>query len=884
MTDIQLASKSTNNLVLTTTDTLTNQVTITFPQDQFGARYILCHADAGGNVIEDDENNNVLASSIMLFESPHPDIKTQSLLAPATVKAGVSFHLTYQLTNIGDRAVTQSITDSIFISFSSTWSRATATPLGTHSTTLLDTSQVISFDVLLSTPISQNPNLYYLYIISDATSKVYEGSGEANNIQRSAAFVLEAYPEIDLALHSISGIADTLTSGQSVLVTYTVQNLSSASTYYYAWTEKWYLSVDSLWSPSTDMLMGSFVYNTGKVLANGTRTPSARLSLPHGITGDYYVFIETDAGDLNKDIDRNNNHNTVRVIGHAKKIHIKLEFYPDLAVSDFNCPVEINSGQYFDIITKVANDGNGFSGSRTDKIFVSANNTIEIGDLALATVVKSALAPGQMQADTHHVFVPANYNGNYFILYSIDHGNAVYEHGNESNNFLITSIIATPPPPADLIVKNILVPDSVLAGEIDTITWQTENKGSNPAYGQFREIVYLSLDTTWQVTDEVLGIWDGQLYLSSGTTTTKSLGVPYNNVTNANYHTLIRTDARNNIPESNEENNDGYSFDLTNVDIEEIFLEDVKNTDLLANANRYFKVYIDAGNAERNVLIELTGDSLSGINQMYVKHGTVPTEAENDYAYDNPSSPHQRIVIHGAIPGYYYIMIKGFRMGTSAAQQVSILARILKMELLEISPDEAGNHGMITMEGLGSELDSLTQVKLIRSGNGEYLEIEADTFVTLDGGIRILARFNLTGRPVGIYHVQCIRDNKWVATLQNCFTIIEGDGHEIAVRWELTPKSYNPRLSTIIQMKIDIENIGDADAEDRFVLVGTPDFNNPVFYSLADYYNGINHTQLELPSEDLNGFPNILRPGGRRTYYVYGQVGGTQGFSVTYDK
>ena len=884
MTDLQLASKTVNNNVLTTTDTLTQTFLTSVPADQFGSKYLLCQTDASQVVYEANENNNVLASPIMLFESPHPDVQASAFVTPDTITAGVPFHIQYQLSNVGDIAITQQVTDSIFISFSPTWNRAVAIPLGIQTLTLLDTGAMISNDLALSTALQQNPNQYYLYIVSDARAKIYEGSGESNNILRSGQLVLLAYPELDLRLSGLGGVADTVNSGQVLNVTYTIENISETITYYSAWSEKWYFSVDSVFSAATDMAIEVFSYSAGKISGNGSKVTSAALHVPHGITGNYYVFVETDFSDLNNDSNRSNNSNTIRISGMAHRIHIRLAPYPDLSVDNFVCPVEVISGQYFDIITSVANVGERIAGYRTDKLFISTNNIIESGDLALATVVKSPLNNGSVQHDTLRVFVPASYSGNYFIIWAIDHGNIVYEYEREENNILIASIIATPPPPADLIVKNILVPDSVLAGETADISWQTENKGANPAYGQFREIVYLSPDTTWNLTDEVIGIWDGPVLISAGSTVTKTVPMKYNNVTNADYHTIIRTDAKNNIPESNEENNDGYSYDLTNIDIEEIFLESPKEATLADTVNLYYKVYIDAANAGRNLLIELTGDSLTGINQLYTKYGSVPTEADNDYAYSESFSAYQRIVVRDAVPGYYYIMVNGFRVSTSAPQSITILARILKMELLDISPGEAGNKGFVTIEVFGSELDSLDLVKFIKAGSGEYHEILADTFVSLDGGTRVLARFNLAGEATGLYHVQCIRDSRWAPTLRNCFTIFEGSGARIGVQWQLTPKSYNPRFSTIIQIKIDIENIGDADAMDRFVLVGTPNFNNPVYYSLEDYYNATSHTQLVLPSEDLNGFPNILRPGGRRTYYVYGRVGGTQGFSVTYDR
>lgn len=884
MTDIQLGSKTVNNSIITTTDTLSQSISVYIPADQFGSKYLLCHTDASGWAYEVNENNNVKASPIMLFESPHPDVIASVLDVPDTVTAGLAFPIQYHLANEGDVPVTQTITDSIFISFSPTWNRAVATPLAIRTTTLIDTGATITHTLNVSTSLSQNPNQYYIYIVSDAKNIIYEGSGESNNILRSDQFVVLSYPEIDLKLVAIGGIPDSINSGQALNVNYNIHNLTNAHTYYTAWSEKWYLSTDSIFNTGSDMLIEIFTYTGGVILANTSKPVTALLHVPNGITGDYYVFIETDYQDLNNDPDRNNNVNTVRVAGAAKLIHVRLSPYPDLSIENLAYPVEVVSGQYFDIITSVKNIGESIAGSRTDKIFISTNNTIENGDLALATVMKGPLNVGMQHQDTVSVFVPASYSGNYFILYSIDHGDVIYEYEREENNMLISSVIATPPPPADLIVKNILVPDSVLAGQSASITWQTENQGANPAYGQFREIIYLSPDTTWNISDEVIGIWDGNIQLSAGNTVTKTVSTAYNNVTNADYHTIIRTDAKNNVPESNEDNNDGYSYDLTNVDIEEIFLEDIKYADLPVNVNLYYKLYIEADLAERNILIDLIGDSLAGINQMYVKYGVVPTEAEHDYAYDNPLSPHQRIVIHDAIPGYYYIMINGLRVGNSLPQPISVLARALKMEVLKITPDEAGNHGKLTMDIWGSELDSLTEVKLIRSGDGTYEEIQADTFVTLDNGLRVLARFNFKGQNPGLFHVQCIRDNKWVATLHDCFTLVEGGGHEIAVRWQCTPKVFNPRFSTIIQIKIDIENIGDSDAEERVVFVGTPNYNNPVYYSLADYHNGLSHTQLVLPSEDLNGFPGILRPGGRRTYYVYGRVSGTQGFSVIYDK
>ena len=885
MTDILLSTRSVNNIALTPEDTVSNTFNIQMPSDQFGSKYLLVVADANQVVFESNELNNVLASPITIFEAPHPDLNVSNINAPNTIVAGVTFDLSYTLRNQGDVPLTVNTTDSIFISFSPSWNRATAIPLGTRQTSLLDTGQTITYTVPLETTYNQNPNEYYIYIISDATQKAYEGSGEANNIGRSDLIVLETYPDIDLSLIALSGLPDTLTSGQPYNVQYEVSNLTDFPTYFSGWTDRYYFSADSIFNAGSDMLLGSVAYSGGSIEQNEPALISMQWRVPHGITGDYYAFIETDSEDKNEDINRLNNANTIRIAGDAKRLHVKLALYPDLQPTSFNCPVEVVSGQYFTINTSVTNQGLGSARARTDKIFVSTNNTIENGDLTLASLSKAVLGSQLTQSDNLSVFVPANYSGNYFIIYSVDHGNLVYEHLQENDNIILTSIIATPPPPADLIITDVLVPDSVLAGQTASITWNTENTGTNPASGIFREIVYLSADTSWNLTDEVIGIWDGSVSLGPGAVSTKTVAFPYNNVTNADYHTIIRTDARNNIPESHEDNNEGFSYDLTNVDIEELFINQNEHAILVEGVNRYYKVLIEADVAGRNVLVSLTGDSLVGVNQMFVKYEAVPTPADHDFAYTAPFYPHQRIIIRGAEPGYYYIMINGFKSGDSTPQDVEILARVIPMELLDISPRRGGNKGFTTIEAIGSELDSIVVVKLVRNDTTQsYFEIIADTFFMTDEGTRIIARFNLEGQPLAHYDFLCQRESIWMTKLERVFEVIEGSGPDLQVHWDFNPKSFNPRFTTIFQIKIDVENRGDTDAMERYIRVGAPEYNNPMYYSLQDYYNGIVHPQLVLASEDQGGFPGILRPGGRRTFYVFGRVGGTQGFSISYDK
>src|SRR5690606_33142753 len=189
-TDILLTTRSLTNLLLAPGDSVTFNHTFATRPDQIGPWYLLLVTDAAQAIHENNNDNNILASAITLFEAPHPDLVPGNIAVPDTLVAGVNFTCQYTLANTGNAPLTQSVTDSLFLSFSPTWNRATATFLGTRGTAFLDTGGVVNHSITLRPPVGQNPNEYYLYVVGDATGKVYESAGESNNIARSGLVVL----------------------------------------------------------------------------------------------------------------------------------------------------------------------------------------------------------------------------------------------------------------------------------------------------------------------------------------------------------------------------------------------------------------------------------------------------------------------------------------------------------------------------------------------------------------------------------------------------------------------------------------------------------------------------------------------------------------------
>jgi hypothetical protein len=883
--DILLQEQYISNPQLPINDIDTFSASVILPPQYIGNYYIISVIDAYNNAFETNENNNVyISNKVLLYSGLSPDIEASNIAVPATAIAGKNLNFSYSIQNNGDIDIKSPFTDSIFISFSTVWNRSNATFLGIQQINQLDTEQVLNINLSLLTSINQTSNVYYLYVISDAKGQIFEGTlGEANNVKRSNGFTIQPYPPIDIRVLSFTGLPDTMTFGLSYPMNYSIKNQGMDQTFYSSWIDKLYLSTDSLFDQN-DLEIRTLEYTQGNINKDSIKNISASIILPNGLLGDYYLILNCDANNKNNDINLTNNIIPRRQGNVAKKIHIKQGLYPDIIPTNLSIPITVTAGLYFDAIVSTTNQGQFNAGSRNDKLFISTDPIVNIGDRELEDKNHTQLNIGVVKKDTFKVFIPANYQGNYFIIFSADHNNSIYEYGNEGNNIVIASIEVLAPPPSDLKIKDVVVPISVLAGKKDTIEWTTTNIGANPAIANMREIIYLSQDTTWDLNDEVLGIKDYNIYIPPSGQLKNAYQATYNNVSNGDYHTIIRTDARNNVLESNEDNNETASIDITNIDIEEIYVERLKTDNVAINENNYYKIKINAEEAGRNLLVTLKGDSIYGQTEMYIKYGRVPTEADNDLAYSQPYKPNQEILVKKIVPGYYYILVKGRMSNSVALQNITILPEIKRMYISDFNPKKGSNKGWVTMIIEGSELDSLETVELVLNDTSKYYAIQADTFIQLNEGGKVLARFNLQDKLLGWYDLQCVRPDGFMARRKSSFEIINGALPQLAVSWNFTPNSFHGSRAglDLCQITVSIENLGDNDLGNHTVRVGAPQGENQMYYTQNDNFNNNHYEILILKAEDEGGLPGILKPRGRRVFNVYGKWTGYQGFTVGY--
>jgi len=155
------------------------------------------------------------------------------------------------------------------------------------------------------------------------------------------------------------------------------------------------------------------------------------------------------------------------------------------------------------------------------------------------------------------------------------------------------------PPPADLSIGTITVPGHAVLGVDATITYSVTNLSSEAALGSWIDSIFLSLDEIWDVNDALFGRVDHSGGLAAGASYAETLTKPVPGLAPGQYHVIIRSDIRNNLPESNEGNNIGVSLDRAEVDAPVLRLGVAASGTLRVGGSVYYKIDVPAGETLR---------------------------------------------------------------------------------------------------------------------------------------------------------------------------------------------------------------------------------------------------------------------------------------------
>jgi Concanavalin A-like lectin/glucanases superfamily/Putative metal-binding motif/CARDB len=311
-------------------------------------------------------------------------------------------------------------------------------------------------------------------------------------------FSVRALP--DLVVPNIN-IPNTAVGGQDISVGWQTKNIGAGSTETAVWIDKVYLSSNDSLEPGTDLLVASHL-NFSSLTHGQAYNDSAIIHLPVNIAGIFYLIVHTDANLLLTE------HNELNNISHSTTpFIIAIPPLPDLQVETISPQTNVFSGDTINITYTIKNRGN-FKADHFIKNNIYITSNAQLGDITSLKIAGTdsalvLLQPGASKTFHTKAVIPPHISGTLFVHVYTDATNLVYEGPADNNNSSSTAINVFLTPPADLIVNNFEMADSVYAGSNALFKYTIKNIGFNKTDSSWYVGVFFSRDTFFSLATAI---------------------------------------------------------------------------------------------------------------------------------------------------------------------------------------------------------------------------------------------------------------------------------------------------------------------------------------------------------------------------------------------
>jgi hypothetical protein len=877
----------------------------TLPNNLSGTKYFFVHANYDSSFRETNYTNNTSAAAGVTIANPIAvDLAVSAVAVADTVFTVYSSKIKYTVVNNGPGATYGNWTDSIFIScspvynpsgsyFVATRNHNETVNSGSAYTDSFQVSMPFSWRISNCFPETMNATAYF-FVKTNAGGQLYDTVN--NNTGGSGAKIL-INPLVDHIVTSFTG-PDTATVARPFTSSWTVKNVGyhPAISDYLSWIDKVYFSPDSI--ENGNDIPSSHFYIDSRLERNQSYSEIQSIVPPNTPTGDYYVYLKTNAGNsITGEKVTNNNARFIREpSGTAKKIHVVQPLLPDLIDTILSVPSTAAAGQPLTLVYRTSNIGAGstYPSFYSNTIYLSSDFIPgNAGDIELAARnMSSVLQAGQNYTDTLRFTLNLNtIPGNYILILKTDANNAVVE-SNDTNNLAFAYVNIYIQQPVDLLVENIQHPDTVLLGyNIDTVKWVVANNSANTASGISSDGVYLSNNSSFDSTAILIGIQNKNISMPPLARDSQSFRPLVSSLAEGSYHVLVKTDLLNNINEPNKNNNTSPSSRKIYVKAKELALN-IPEFNTLPTITRYYKLVIPDSLNGSTILVTLrSNDSLTMRNEMYMALGYVPSPARFDYQFNTPNYGNQQILMSSVVDSVYYIAIRCVS-ANPVVQNITLNAVQLPFALLTVQSNSGGNIGNVTVKLNGSLFTANMTARLSKPGT--TIDASAIYFVN---STTAFATFNLQGEPLGLYDVLLQKPDSSNALLAGSFTIttgnnggvLTGGGNNTGQTGNGNTPGCDPGapggLNSLLLTEVIVP---------EKVFVGWPfpiqvNYSNPanfdvpvqtrtlfndkeVMVALTQAGLADGKTSLYLELKEPGGPPGMIRAGGSGTIIVYGKT------------
>ncbi|GAA4362026.1 hypothetical protein GCM10023185_29580 [Hymenobacter saemangeumensis] len=531
-------------------------VTVRVPHTEYGRRYFYAYTDTDNAIFETASTNNVNRPvPVEIILRPPADLVPIQLTAPATMLAGTSATITWDVRNQGNNAPVAEErywADRFWLCPSATFDPNTAIAVGTLNIYNGDTLAVQHHyrrNVTLNIPNGLS-GTYYVYGMADyvqgsTRGNVFEYIYEGNNMRRSGAVTVNL-TYADLQPVAFTGPA-TVDAFQTFVVNYTVRNNSTAvGSANGTWTDAVWL-VTPGGSIGGCLRLGS-VTRTGPLALGASYSGSMTLSIPRYVApGNYELVLKTDDGNTVYEFNFENN--------NERRIALAYNYSDDLRLTALSTTGTAYSGQTVAVNFSVDNQGlfRTLATGWADQFFLSTDATLDAADLQLSSVTRNGeLAVGSSYNGTVSVRLPHGLQGNFFVIgkagvpdgrgYCGGTASSVLADTNPANNLRSTALPITLTPPCDLIPTAYTLPTDVVAGQQVTIPFTVRNQGVGATLeGNWDDGVYLNTAPT--VNGSVrIGTYRHPGTLGAGQSYSASITATIPAYMSGNYYVFLVTD------------------------------------------------------------------------------------------------------------------------------------------------------------------------------------------------------------------------------------------------------------------------------------------------------------------------------------------------------
>ncbi len=755
-------------------DSYEREATFTLPNEIDGDYYLFVATDRENEVFELDNDNNIrFHNEIIAIASRPADLVVSSFVAPETTEAGKGLLVEWTIENqgTGDTAV-DNWSDRLILSTDEEIGNEDDVILQTFNHNgLLDVGDSYSRSQTVTIPFELSGN-YNLFLVSDTSDRVYEAAAEDNSVLLPITITRET---ADLQITQVTA-ADTAQSGKSLNVNWTVKNLGTAPTNSNNWYDEVFLSPDLTLGNGNDISLGR-IWRSDILEPDEEYTVSRNLAVPEDLEGDYHVIVKTDSpnsGDRGSVIEDGGEDNNEAIVSNPTAI--SLSPVPDLVIENIEAPTEGVSGQSFSLTWTVRNDGaEDINKEWRTAIYLSRDQDFDRnsdtyigyatqqGNLIAGESPEDnsySLAAGESVTQTQSFRIPNGLSGALYAFAVVDSGEKIYERDGEANNvgFDGNSMQVILPPPADLVVGTITIPENGVPGQEATIEYLVENQGDNAALGNWADSIYISANPEWDVNDPLFGKAYKAGPVESGESYTNSLTAALPGITPGEYYVIVRSDIRNAIAEPDETNNIDASENTFPADAEVLELATPITGELGAGRSNYYRIDVEAG---ETLKVNFDSESDFAANELYLSYGEVPTRSNYDFGFDDPLAADQEIVVPNTRAGSYYVLAYG-----NISNDYTIEAEVLDFSLLDIGTDSGSNVGQVTTTVLGAEFTPETEVSLVLADGSDRPAAK----VVWKDNAELWATFDLEGLEPGQYDVK-VQDGAETAVLEDKFTV-----------------------------------------------------------------------------------------------------------------